>query len=132
MQQVVLDTNVLVSAIISPYGIPAKILSIVIRRDIQPCYDSRILGEYSEVLSRPRFNFRPDQVAGILQSISHRGLSVIANPSNIDMPDESDRIFYEVATACGALLITGNLKHYPQEPFIITPSIYFQQFHDTK
>jgi len=125
MQQVVLDTNILVSALLSPYGIPAKILAIVTHRDIQPCYDSRILGEYQEVLSRPRFNFNPDQVASLLQAISRRGLSVVANPSNIPMPDKSDRMFYEVATTCSALLITGNLKHYPQEHFIITPRMYF-------
>jgi hypothetical protein len=38
------------------------------------------------------------------------------------MPDETDRKFYDVASACGALLITGNLKHYPSEPFIISPA----------
>jgi hypothetical protein len=45
------------------------------------------------------------------------------------MPDESDRKFYEIAKAAGAILITGNTKHYPDEPFIVTPTVFVQKYY---
>ena len=46
-------------------------------------------------------------------------------------PDPDDRIFYCVALAAqsdNALLVTGNAKHFPQAPFIITPADFAAQF----
>jgi len=38
------------------------------------------------------------------------------------MTDETDRVFYDTAKASGAILITGNIRHYPAMPFIMTPA----------
>lgn len=41
------------------------------------------------------------------------------------MPDEKDRVFFEVALAGqsdDAKLVTGNLKHFPNVGFVVTPA----------
>jgi hypothetical protein len=45
------------------------------------------------------------------------------------MPDETDRKFYDVAKATDAILITGNTKHYPNEPFVLTPAAFVQRYY---
>jgi putative PIN family toxin of toxin-antitoxin system len=122
--RVVLDTNVIVSALLSPDGAPAQILSLVAPGIIHVCYNQTILSEYETVLSRAKFKPEISQklrslVLGPLKEI---GLLIASHdPSDFPMIDESDRVFYDVAKAAGAFLITGNMKHYPDEPFIITP-----------
>ncbi len=54
---VVIDTNILVSALWSKNGLPAKILSMVVSGVLVPCFDDRILCEYKDVLNRPKFKF---------------------------------------------------------------------------
>ena len=120
MIPVVLDTNILVSALLSPLGSPAKILALVYDRQITACYDDRILMEYEAVLLRPKFPFDPAEVSIVLDSIIKKGVRTIAPPLDTLFIDESDRKFYEVAKFCGAKLITGNQKHFPQEPDVVT------------
>jgi putative PIN family toxin of toxin-antitoxin system len=118
----VLDTNILVSALWTDKGNPRKILDMVGRKEIKPCYDFRILAEYEDVLRRPKFKFSSRDVDAVLARIRGSGLSVAARESAVNFPDETDRIFYEVAETSGAFLVTGNLKHYPAEPFIMSPA----------
>ena len=122
MRNAVIDTNVLVSALLSPDGAPSKVLDLVFGGQLKICYDSRILLEYKVVLSRQRFPFKPQDVSVTLNEIVQRGLSVIVPSLPILFTDESDKKFYEVANFCGAYLITGNLKHFPVEPEIMSPS----------
>jgi len=128
MTKVVLDTNVLVSALWTPAGNPAAIVGLILSDRIVPCFDYRILDEYLAVLNRPRLAFPAGQVGRLLSEITERGLSVTAVPSEIDMPDESDRKFYEVAKFCGAYLVTGNARHYPDDPCIISPACFLGTF----
>jgi putative PIN family toxin of toxin-antitoxin system len=123
----VLDTNILVSALLSD-GPPAVIVDWVAVRNIRPCFDGRILGEYWDVLSRPKFGFSPLRIDRLIHDIVSSGFEVeAAISSGVLMPDESDRKFYEVAKTAGAMLITGNTKHYPDEPFILTPAVFVQK-----
>lgn len=123
MQKVVLDTNVIVSALLSPFGQPARILDLVLTGKLLICFESRIVSEYLEVLSRPRFGFEFQEIAQTIHQLIQMGISVIAQPSTIDFVDESDRVFFDVAQAANALLITGNLKHYPpDQDFIYSPA----------
>ena len=124
MWHVVLDTNVLVSALLTPKGKAATIVALVNARQITACYEARIIAEYEEVLSRSRFNFSEVDRAGLLTGLRHFG--VIINPpvSTIALPDESDRVFYDTARAAGAFLITGNIRHYPDEDFVVTPAAF--------
>jgi len=121
---VVIDTNILVSALWSEQGKPAMILTLIINDLLIPCFNAEIVQEYTGVLSRPHlsFHFKKARVDVIINKIKADGLSVVVKPSSIAFVDESDRAFYDVAKASGAYLITGNSKHYPDEPFILSPS----------
>lgn len=117
---VVIDTNILVSALWSRNGIPAQFLSMVLRGRITPCYDYRILEEYREVLSRDKFEFSEGEVAALLDFIRHAGYSVVADLLPIPFLHEDDKKFFEVAVACDAKLITGNIRHYPEDERVMT------------
>ena len=118
---IVLDTNILVSALWSPGKNASGILNAVFSRKFTVCYDYRILEEYDRVLHYRKFPFAEWEINSILEPIIKNGFSVIAEPlPDIPFADQSDRKFYEVAKFCGAILITGNQKHYPEEPDIMT------------
>ena len=120
-----LDTNILVSALLSRGGSPAKVLSLVFAGELVPCFDWRILEEYSEILSRRKFRFSPRDVKAILDRLWFSGYSVLAEPLSDVFIDESDRKFYELAKFCGAVL-TGNIKHFPRDPLVVTPSDFLK------
>jgi len=126
--RVVIDTNILVSALWTAYGNPGKILDMVGLGKIKPCYDHRIISEYEEVLKRPKFMFSAKDIDGVLNRIKSKGFCIIAQESDRSFLDETDRAFYEVAVGCDAYLVTGNIKHYPSEPFIMTPSDFLKTF----
>jgi putative PIN family toxin of toxin-antitoxin system len=118
MKRVVLDTNILVSALWSKDGNAAKILDMFICGELLLFYDARILAEYKAVLNRPKFTFKRAKVGLLINKIRNDGIVVTTEPCNLDFADEEDKKFYEVAKECNAFLITGNLRHYPNEPFI--------------
>lgn len=116
--RIVLDTNVLVSALLSPAGKPAQILRRFLRGEFVLCYDARIMFEYEQVLSREKFGFAPKKVKAILDYIRLVGLETDAPALQIPFADEYDKKFYEVAKFSDAVLITGNLKHFPTDPIV--------------
>ena len=126
---IVLDTNVLVSALWSSDSKPGYIVNAVIAGRFTACYDYRILDEYERVLRRAKFGFLPWEVDYLLEPIVRGGLSVVPEPL-IDIPfaDESDRKFLEVARFCDAVLITGNMKHYPQDAQIMTVAEFYEKY----
>jgi putative PIN family toxin of toxin-antitoxin system len=118
---VVLDTNVLVSALINPTGVPAAVLGLVLNGKLTVGYDNRILDEYREVLSRQRFHFKKSLILQLLDYIRQAGEFAAAEPLRIASVSE-DRMFYEVAmTGKAAYLITGNKRHFPSEDIVRTP-----------
>ena len=126
MTRVVLDTNVLVSALWTPAGNASTIVALALTGKIVPCFDVRIVNEYRAVLCRPRFAFPSRHVDRLLAEITDRGLSVVAPSSTIALPDEADRKFYDVAAFCEAYLVTGNAKHYPKDPKIMNPALFLE------
>jgi len=128
MLRVVIDTNVLVSALWTPARNASTIINLILTDKIVPCFDQQILNEYQVVLSRPRLAFPAGQVNELLSEITNRGLSVIILPSSIRLPDESDRKFFDTAKYCEAYLITGNIKHYSKDPMILTPARFLDIF----
>jgi len=126
MIKVVLDTNVLVSALWTPAGNASVIIGLILSNKIIPCFDQLILYEYRTVLSRPRLSFPPGQVDELLLEITNRGLSATVSPSTFFMPDETDRKFYDVAMFYEAYLVTGNLKHYPENSFVTSPARFIE------
>lgn len=125
--QVVIDTNILVSALWSRDGAPARVISMVLTGELVPCYDYRILCEYREVLQRPKFKFSKSSVNSLLDWFEAYGRSVIADPIDDVFLDEADKKFYEVAKHCGAILVTGNLKHFPEDPLVMSVSEFLEK-----
>ncbi len=122
---VVIDTNVLVSAVLKPTSNPGIIIQLVDNGTIVPLINDKILEEYKEVLSREKFKFTDYQVGKIVGIISIRGVYVDEDHIDIELPDEKDRVFYEVTMKSkeerDTMLVTGNMKHFPVKPFIVTP-----------
>ena len=128
MSKVVLDTNVLVSALLAN-GPPAAIVDMVADGKLRPFYNDYIISEYWNVLRRPKFNFNPLQVSRLIDDIVRIGVAVEINePGVIPMADEDDRIFLNVAQTSLAFLVTGNIKHFPSEPFVVTPADFLKRY----
>lgn len=110
----VLDTNVLVAALLSPTGTPARVLEWAINNDFRVCLSAGILAEYREVLLRPVFGFDPDRVEWLLHWIEREADLITPSLTAFDLPDADDAIFLQTALAAHAdYLVTGNLKHFP-------------------
>ena len=134
--RVVLDTNVLVSALINPYGTPASVLSLVLDARITVCYDSRIFIEYSEVLNRSKFGFDKSEIRAVQDMVRENGFSVVAVKTEQRSSDPYDLPFLEVAAAAQAdFLITGNSSHFPSKigkTKVVTPAAFINAFFSKK
>ncbi|MBF0328617.1 MAG: putative toxin-antitoxin system toxin component, PIN family [Nitrospirae bacterium] len=113
---IVLDTNVLVAGLLSPFGGCGEIVRMVSAGELTLYFDARILSEYDEVLRRPKFKFEEKKVADLLDYIKLQGKLIAALPLKKPLPDSDDEAFLEVAisskTSC---LVTGNQNHFPSE-----------------
>lgn len=113
---IVLDTNVLVAGLLTPFGPCGEIVRMVSSGELTLSLDARILTEYQEVLDRPKFQFDKDKVAALLDHIKHRGTTVASSPLPQPLPDIDDEPFLEVAKAARAIcIVTGNQVHFPTE-----------------
>jgi len=122
----VIDTNVLVSALLSKNenASTVRILDELFRGTIIPVYSDEIMREYSEVLRRPKFGFSDIMIDTMIRAINDNGIIVEPMETGEELPDPKDIVFYEVVMAKreeGAMLVTGNMKHFPAKPFIVTP-----------
>ena len=131
--KIVLDTNGLVAGLISPFGPCAAILRMISSGELTLCFDARILSEYSEVLSRSKFQFHMDRVIALLDHIEHRGHIVASSPLSNSLPDPGDQPFLEVAAAGQAIcLVTGNHAHFPpklcQGVKVLSPSVFLTSY----
>jgi len=130
--KIVLDTNVLVSGLLSPFHKPADILRLVLTRQVQLYVDARILAEYREVLHRPKFQFDKSRVEILLEYIRSIGELVTSSPLPSSLPDPGDDPFLEVAVSGEVeYLITGNISHFPAEyenVQIITPAEFMIRY----
>ena len=111
--KIVLDTNVLVSALKTQAGNCATILDLVIEGDLALCVDQRILDEYERVCGETRLKFDPQVVRTVLAFLRARAERVVPYPAEVDLPDPDDRPFLEVAECANAVLVSGNKKHFP-------------------
>ena len=126
---VVFDTNIFVS-----YLFPSKKMTavrIVVGRIFEekaiPVFSDDIITEYEGVLHRRKFNFSHSEIRTLLDFILTNGRYVVPLPTQVPFIDITDKCFYDAARAAGdCWLITGNKKHFPIEPFIVTAAEYLQ------
>jgi putative PIN family toxin of toxin-antitoxin system len=134
MLTVVLDTNVLVSSLLSQKSWPAKILDLIMGDHIQVAYDDRILGEYEEVLSRPELRIPPPRMLAVIDHIELAGKFVASEPLPTEgYTDQDDIMFAEVFITSNAdALITGNLRHYKpllkHNALVLSPAQFMERF----
>lgn len=111
---IIVDTNVIVSALLNPFGKPASVLGLVLDEKVSIGLDPRILEEYREVLCRPPFGFKVSETTALVNYLEEIAVNVIAVPSGIKLKDPDDLPFVEVALATDAtFLVTGNASHFP-------------------
>lgn len=122
---VVIDTNVLVSAVLKSHSVPGSIVELAFDGPIIPILNEAIEKEYREVLSRPKFHLPKDLIEGIMSTFHKRAIYVDAEHLDVELPDPKDLVFYEVVMEERkeeeAYLVTGNIRHFPNRPFIVTP-----------
>ncbi len=121
----VLDTNVVVSALLRWNSLPGSIAAESLIGRIIPLLNEEIVNEYREVLHRPKFHFAVDTVDTFIDGIIKRGIFIDAEPVDEILPDPKDVVFYEVVMEArkseDAYLITGNIKHFPVKSYVVTP-----------
>lgn len=113
--KVVLDTNVIVSAAMTGGGTCARIVDLMVDGAFELCVDARILDEYEAVLHRPELGICPADATVLLELLKSTATPVAAVPLPALLPDPTDLPFLEVAATAGAILLTGNLRHFPKK-----------------
>lgn len=112
--RIVLDTNVLVSGLLTPFGNCGEIVRMLTSGEITLCVDARILLEYGDALHRPHFNIDPHKAAVVIDYIRNSAETHAGTLLDMPLPDADDNPFLEVALFADAeCLVTGNLKHFP-------------------
>lgn len=121
----VLDTNVVVSAFLKRGSIPDTVLSLALNNVITLLLNEEIVKEYREVLLRPKFGFDEKDIEIFIKQIKAQGLFINEHRLADIFPDLNDKVFYEIVMEAKkdreAYLVTGNLKHFPQRPYVVTP-----------
>ena len=127
----VIDTNVLVSALITknPEAPTSKVVRLLLEQEFVPLYDADIIAEYEDVLHRSKFPILKETAEALISFIIENGIESSRVNFAESMPDEDDRVFYEVSLSQeDSFLVTGNLKHYPSSPRVITPAQFLEVF----
>ena len=115
-RRIVIDTNIIISALLSPNGSAAKFMGDVFDGKYEVIVTSSILDEYDEVMRRKRFDINEEIIDFILVWMYDNALFVEVDEADYpqeEMPDSKDAPFYVAARSTGALLVTKNIKHYP-------------------
>ena len=128
---IVLDTNVIISGILRPFSKTASILRLIADGAVQLAYDLRLLSEYRDVLSRPKFNVAQENVEAFLAQVEQEGFLVSVRPLEIHLPDPDDEPFLEVAIAGKVeAIVTGNKRHFPKKEYggvkILSPAEFLE------
>ena len=122
----VIDTNVIVSALLKWNSVPGVVLQAVFNGFVIPVYNDEILNEYRNVLNRPKFGFSSELISETISQIESLGVMEKALETVAEaMPDPKDIVFYSIALSHGKTaethLVTGNVKHFPANPIVVTP-----------
>ena len=125
----VFDTNVLVSALITHNAESAtvRVVRAIAEQKVIPVYNNEIIIEYNDVLHREKFKIEESVISLLLDLILQMGVSATKIPSDEKFVDADDAVFYEVALSkSDTYLVTGNIKHFPKSPIVVTPAEMLQ------
>ena len=134
MAYAVIDTNVIVASLLSRHSDSAtvRVMDAVYSGKVIPLLNEEILVEYRDVLHRKRLGLDPAKCDFIISLISDIGVYLERVPSQEELPDEKDRVFFEITIAGKEMgesnLVTGNLKHYPEVEFVVTPAQFCEMY----
>ena len=121
----VIDTNVLVSAMLKWTSVPGSIIEFAFSGVIIPVLNERIVEEYREVLMRDKFHLTKEIVDDVIQALEDQGEYIDTDNMDYEFPDLKDVVFYAIVMEKrkeeDTYLVTGNIKHFPQVPFVVTP-----------
>lgn len=129
---IVLDTNVLVSGLLTPFGPPGRLVDQIVAMNVQVAFDDRIIDEYKSVLRRPKFQFNEQDIDAFIDHVTSYGIHVSATPlGSRNVPDPSDLPFAEVAVGANVdALVTGDKGHFDfldsYRIAVVTPSELMQ------
>lgn len=124
----VIDTNVVVASLLTRrHDSPTvRIMDAVYSGTVVPLLDDEMAAEYREVLRRKKFGFDQAKCDFIVSLVIDLGISLDRMRFDCEMPDEKDRVFFEIALAgrdvYDSRLVTGNQKHYPKADFVVNPA----------
>jgi putative PIN family toxin of toxin-antitoxin system len=121
----VIDTNVVVSALLArnPEAATVKVFEAFFQGRVVPLVNDEIIKEYADVLHRHKFCFPEELVNSVIRSIERSAIRPGRTFCEEEFPDPKDAVFYEVALSKDdAYLITGNTKHFPRTPIVVTPA----------
>ena len=121
----VIDTNVLVSAMLNWESNPGSVMELTFAGVIVPLINDEIIAEYRLVLTRPKFSLTEDIIEAVVSEVEKLGIFVNIDEYEIVLPDPKDVVFYKIVMeerkTKDAYLVTGNIKHFPNEPYVVTP-----------
>lgn len=126
--KIVLDTNVLLSALLTPNRKASIILDKILDGDLEIYYNEKIINEYKEVLSRKKFGIAKAKVKELISFIRLKGIFVFEyNESKKGFVDEMDKIFYDIALSKDSVVVTGNLKHFPKHKKVMGVDEFYKK-----
>lgn len=123
----VIDTNVIVSALLKEDSNPGKIISYIRTETIIPVYDEEIINEYNEILHKDKFGFTEEQINDLLNLFKTHGRVLSETKTDEFFKDRTDIKFFQIVLTANMIqdsfLVTGNLKDFPQRVFVINPKM---------
>ena len=121
----VIDTNVLVSAMLKWSSVPGNIIEFAFSGVIIPVLNERIVSEYREVLLREKFHLTKEIVDDVIQALEDQGEYIDTDNMDYELLEPKDVAFYAIVMEKrkeeDTYLVTGNIKHFPQTPYVVTP-----------
>ena len=127
----VIDTNILVSALLSSNAEAAtvKAFKMLFKGNLVPIISDEIILEYNDVLHREKFSFPEESISSLLEEIIRKAIRIIPCHADITLPDEKDKQFFDAMLSDDeAVLITGNMKHFPEHERIMTARKFIDSY----
>ena len=127
--KILLDTNVLLSALLTPNRKSSAILDKVLDGDIEIYYNEKIISEYKDVLSRKKFGIAKVKISELISFIRMKGIFVFEfEDSKKEFIDEMDKMFYDIALSKDSIVVTGNLKHFPKHKKVVSVDEFYRKY----